>query len=623
MNKVFIFFILSIFFSVSTFGQVSESFDNIPTNSSSSYLERNWTGDDGFAWQATDARVDQNIDGNAITLRTGNLINNGGSIANGCGTLTFSYKRVFSGNSTLRVFINGTQYGGDITVSSTSESIFSEVVNVAGDIDIQITNSGNRTVIDNLEWTAFSPTAPTVGFDNTARTETETDASFNIDIPVTLANYGGTPVTLSVTASGGTAEAGDFILNTATLTFTADGTQNVSVTINDDVDMANETVEITLDETTLTGITVAPATHILTITDDDIPTTDDVRINELDSSPATDEFVELFGTPLFSLDGLILVYFNGNATNNASYNTIDLTGQSLDANGYFLVGKSTAASPSPDLVTTESIQDGIDAVGLYFAPAGNFPDGTLPTTTNLVDALVYQAGNSDDAALRTALNFTAANDHADAPINESANGNRDGDSVQRGSWFVAPRTPRAANAILPVELVNLTALKSDKTALIQWTTASEINNDYFTIQASTDGKNFKEMGQVKGAGTTDIVQEYHFTDNSPVQGLNYYRLLQVDYDGTATYSKVVIVNFRSNDDEITIFPNPTTDVLTVKFPTFWEGETMITISNNLGQTVKIVDEISETLSVQDLPNSFYFLTISNGNQTVTKRFQKL
>jgi len=143
-----------------SFGQVSETFTNIPTNSSGSYQTRTWTGDDGFSWTATSSRTDQTINGKAITFRGsggGHLINTN-PIAGGCGTLTFNYKRAFSGNSVMQVFINGTQYGSNITVSSTTSSLFSQIINTAGDINIEIKNltSGKKIVIDNLTWTSYA-----------------------------------------------------------------------------------------------------------------------------------------------------------------------------------------------------------------------------------------------------------------------------------------------------------------------------------------------------------------------------------------------------------------------------------------------------------------------------------
>ncbi|MFT4759241.1 MAG: hypothetical protein ACI9XO_000132 [Paraglaciecola sp.] len=176
--------------------------------------------------------------------------------------------------------------------------------------------------------------------------------------------------------------------------------------------------------------------------------------------------------------------------------------------------------------------------------------------------------------------------------------------------------------ILPVELQNFSAEVRNKTTVLIWSTASELNNDFMAIQASTDGKNFQEIGRVKGAGTTNEMQQYQLVHENPSQGLNYYRLLQVDYDGTATYSKVVTANFTQNNGEISIYPNPTTDDLTIKYPVNWEGETVISVLNGLGQVVKVITNPIQTFSVSDLPVGLYNLRITNGRQSVSKPFIK-
>jgi len=227
--------IISIFTFSLTNAQVSESFNNIPTTSSASYSTRNWTGDDGFAWQATNARTDKTLNGKAITIRGGNghLINNGGSIANGCGTLSFDYKRVFGGNSTMKVYINGTQYGGDIDVSLTTASTFSEVVNVSGDIDIEIKNttSGKKIVIDNLSWTSFSGSTNTeLELDSATYTQTESGGS--VDLCVNITNESSTTATTAdiVLTSGNSPHLTSY--TTQTVTFPAGSTAQQCVTVN-------------------------------------------------------------------------------------------------------------------------------------------------------------------------------------------------------------------------------------------------------------------------------------------------------------------------------------------------------------------------------------------------------
>ncbi|MFT3794897.1 choice-of-anchor D domain-containing protein [Flavobacterium sp.] len=134
-------------------GGGSETFSNLGS-SSSSYATRTWTGNNGVAWSATDARTDQDLTGDAIALRTSTLKNTS-TVTGGVGTLSFNYKRVFTGNSTLKVYVNGVQYGGDITVSADTTTPFSQVVNVAGNVVIEIKNSLNRTIVDDVTWTCY------------------------------------------------------------------------------------------------------------------------------------------------------------------------------------------------------------------------------------------------------------------------------------------------------------------------------------------------------------------------------------------------------------------------------------------------------------------------------------
>ena len=139
----------------------SESFSNIGT-ASSAYATRTWTGDNGVAWSATDARTDQSLTGNAIAMRTG-ILTNTTAVSGGVGTLSFNYKRVFTGNSTLKVFVNNVQYGGDITVSSDSTAVYSQLIDVTGSVTIRIENSGNRVIIDDLLWSCYeTPDRPEI-----------------------------------------------------------------------------------------------------------------------------------------------------------------------------------------------------------------------------------------------------------------------------------------------------------------------------------------------------------------------------------------------------------------------------------------------------------------------------
>ena len=152
------------------------------------------------------------------------------------------------------------------------------------------------------------------------------------------------------------------------------------------------------------GLTIAGV--IVSIVDNDAPK---IVINEVDSdTPGSDtvEFIELYdgGVGNVSLTGYIVVFFNGMAANNPSYLAIDLVGKQTDSNGFFLLGNS-AVSPTPSLIfSTGALQNGADAVALYFGVSVTaFPNGTAPTISNLRDAVVYDTSDADDADLIAAL----------------------------------------------------------------------------------------------------------------------------------------------------------------------------------------------------------------------------
>jgi hypothetical protein len=133
-------------------------------------------------------------------------------------------------------------------------------------------------------------------------------------------------------------------------------------------------------------------------------------INEINPDPSevgtdTTEFVELYGTPGMSLDGYVMVCFNG--TNNFSYNAYDLDGYTIPASGFFVIGNPAVANvnyivPVPTAPNV-FLQNGADAVGFYLGNATDWPNGTLATNTNLIDAVVYGTNDPDATVLIATL----------------------------------------------------------------------------------------------------------------------------------------------------------------------------------------------------------------------------
>ena len=110
--------------------------------------------------------------------------------------------------------------------------------------------------------------------------------------------------------------------------------------------------------------------------------------------------------------------------------------------------------------------------------------------------------------------------------------------------------------ILPVELTQFSARANDESVTIDWSTLSESNSDYFRVERSLDGRNFGAIGEVKAQGNSVEKINYSFRDEDPVQGINYYRLRQVDLDGSFLFSEISPVDYRSDNNQFDMYPVP-------------------------------------------------------------------
>lgn len=120
-------------------------------------------------------------------------------------------------------------------------------------------------------------------------------------------------------------------------------------------------------------------------------------------------------------------------------------------------------------------------------------------------------------------------------------------------------SPVSTVSPLPVEFLSFDAFKNNLAVDVKWETISERNSSHFIVQRSTDGKNFVAIGRVEARGNATSNIKYIFVDEKPVQGINYYRLLQVDLDGKETLTKVVSVTFDGEGQELQVFPNPSSE----------------------------------------------------------------
>ncbi|WP_198172707.1 T9SS type A sorting domain-containing protein [Hymenobacter ginkgonis] len=230
---------------------------------------------------------------------------------------------------------------------------------------------------------------------------------------------------------------------------------------------------------------------------------------------------------------------------------------------------------------------------------------TLPPTTQGVIYLNGSPAKTQDwvpTSQANALTFQPANNYTGQVV-FTYTATNDQSLISSAVPFTVP----VANP-LPVALTQFDAKMQGLDALLTWQTASEVNNDFFEIERSTDASTFATVGRVTAKGTAS---SYSFTDTgigSQLQGIVYYRLRQVDLDGTTTYSPTQAVTLTKVATTVQAYPNPTTSELTVRLPS--AGAKLI-IYTAAGQQIMETSTITaeQTIDVRKLPAGVYLLRI--------------
>jgi hypothetical protein len=171
--------------------------------------------------------------------------------------------------------------------------------------------------------------------------------------------------------------------------------------------------------------------------------------------------------------------------------------------------------------------------------------------------------------------------------------------------------------VLPIEINYFTARSTSGQVLLNWTTASEFNIDYFEIQSSSDSHTWSTIGNVQRNLTTREDQGYSFVDGQPVKGINYYRLKQVNFDGSYLFSGIISVMFENTSNSgIFLFPNPVregTNKLQLSSD-FEKGYLLLYNSNGkILQNWKF--SVPETsIDISELPSGTYYLQVNGGGK---------
>jgi hypothetical protein len=191
-------------------------------------------------------------------------------------------------------------------------------------------------------------------------------------------------------------------------------------------------------------------------------------------------------------------------------------------------------------------------------------------------------------------------------------------------------TINSPNTPLPVELVNFTATPchSNNQVCVEWTSASETNNNFYTVEHSADGNGFQSVCHVDGAGYSSAPLSYSCQDDSPYPGLSYYRLSQTDFNGqTHVFPPVPVDLLHSDDFSFSVFPNPSQGSFSLQIQDARQGQILqVSVCDLTGKEISVRNFIlngGESLlqidSENPLPLGMYLLRVTSGNSSSTKK----
>jgi hypothetical protein len=182
--------------------------------------------------------------------------------------------------------------------------------------------------------------------------------------------------------------------------------------------------------------------------------------------------------------------------------------------------------------------------------------------------------------------------------------------------------------IIPVELISFAANTNGREVILNWSTATELNNNGFEIQRRVVESDFTTVGFVKGEGTTTNQKEYSYTDNDLTDGKYFYRLKQIDFNGAYEYSNVIEVDVRSIDEFVLQqnFPNPFNPVTTVGYILKEKSNAKLILLNTVGEEIAVlVNEEQDKgfhkvdFNAINLPSGVYFYQLKAGDYINTKK----
>jgi hypothetical protein len=258
--------------------------------------------------------------------------------------------------------------------------------------------------------------------------------------------------------------------------------------------------------------------------------------------------------------------------------------------GGFFYYENTGTTASPTFVERTGGANPLNGedIGIESAPAFiDFDkDGDFDMFSGHANGLFYYFENTGTVASPTFVERTGGANPLDAidigGYSQVIFGDIDSDGdadlfcgTQNGTfpYFIGDGTGISP---LPIEMVYFEATKHGQGVLIEWHTASELNNDYFLVERSSDGIQFETINQVNGAGDSSGLLKYSIVDTNAPYGIVYYDIKQIDFDGAFEYSEIRIID-NTELSQIKVYPNAITNIVTVDLPVFDDGTATITV----------------------------------------------
>ena len=175
---------------------------------------------------------------------------------------------------------------------------------------------------------------------------------------------------------------------------------------------------------------------------------------------------------------------------------------------------------------------------------------------------------------------------------------------------------------LPIELISFTGECNNQKVVLKWSTATEINNDYFTLERSVDAINWEITGSLQGSGNSSVILHYSFAVAQPNKELAYYRLKQTDFSGEFKYSQMITIDKCQNDlpgSDLVIYPNPSTGFINLIYNGYKTQLVSIRIYNGMGEKIYDSAVYQSRIDMTNMSDGIYFIDFTSDSKSTIKK----